>query len=64
MKQLNNNTFGRNSWSRHKEKLCFLMNTLKKISRVATVCGCVMSLTLDIYWVELSFINNYKEPQS
>ena len=27
------------------------------------VCGCVMSPTSGIYWVELSFINNYKEPQ-
>ena len=25
--------------------------------------GCVMSPTLGIYWVELCFINNYKEPQ-
>ena len=27
------------------------------------VCGCVMSSTSGIYWVELGFINNYKEPQ-
>ena len=27
------------------------------------VYGCVMSLTLGIYWVDLGFINNYKEPQ-
>ena len=27
------------------------------------VCGCVMNLTSDIYWINLSFINNYKEPQ-
>ena len=27
------------------------------------VCGCVMSSTLSIYWVDLSFINNYKEAQ-
>ena len=27
------------------------------------VCGCVMSPTLGIYWVKLSFINNCKEPQ-
>ena len=27
------------------------------------VCGCVMSPTLGIYWVDLGFINNYKEPQ-
>ena len=25
------------------------------------MCGCVMSPTLDIYWVELGLINNYKE---
>ena len=27
------------------------------------VCGCVMSPTSGIYWVELGFINNYKELQ-
>ena len=27
------------------------------------VCRCVMSPTSDIYWVDLGFINNYKEPQ-
>ena len=27
------------------------------------VCGCVMSPTSSIYWVDLSFINNYKESQ-
>jgi len=27
------------------------------------VCGCVMSPKLSIYWVDLSFINNYKEFQ-
>ena len=27
------------------------------------VCGCVMSSTSSIYWVDLGFINNYKEPQ-
>ena len=27
------------------------------------VCWCVMSPTSGIYWVELGFINNYKEPQ-
>ena len=27
------------------------------------VCGCMMSPTLGIYWVELDFINNYKELQ-
>ena len=27
------------------------------------VCGCVMSPTLGIYWVDLGFINNYKESQ-
>ena len=27
------------------------------------MCGCVMSPTSDIYWVDLGFINNYKEPQ-
>ena len=36
MKQLNNNTFGKNSWRRYWEKLCFLRNTLEKIPGVAT----------------------------
>ena len=27
------------------------------------VCECVMSPTLGIYWVDLDFINNYKEFQ-
>ena len=27
------------------------------------VCGCVMSPTSGIYWVNLSFINNYQEPK-
>ena len=27
------------------------------------MCGCVMCPTLDIYWVELGFINNYKKSQ-
>ena len=27
------------------------------------VCGCVMSPTSGIYWVNPGFINNYKEPQ-
>ena len=26
------------------------------------MCGCVMSPTSGIYWVDLGFINNYKEP--
>ena len=37
MKQLNNNIFGKNFLSRHKEKLCFLRNTLRKIPGAATV---------------------------
>ena len=36
MKQLNDNTFEKNSWSSHWEKLCFLRNTLEKIPEVAT----------------------------
>ena len=27
------------------------------------VCGCVVSPTSGIYWVDLGFINNYKESQ-
>ena len=27
------------------------------------VCGCVMSPTLGISWVDLGFLNDYKEPQ-
>ena len=30
---------------------------------MSDVCGGVMSPTLGIYWVDLGFINNYKEPQ-
>ena len=26
------------------------------------VCGCVMSLTSGIYWVDLDFIKKYNEP--
>ena len=40
MKQLNNNTFGKNSWSRYKGKLCFLRNILRKILRVAIALKC------------------------
>ena len=32
----NNNAFGKNSWSPHWEKLCFLRNILEKILGVAT----------------------------
>ena len=30
---------------------------------LCNVCGCVMSPKSSIYWVELGFINNYKESQ-
>ena len=30
---------------------------------VCFLCVCVMNPTSGIYWVELDFINNYKEPQ-
>ena len=30
---------------------------------MSDVCGGVMSPTSGIYWVDLGFINNYKEPQ-
>ena len=44
MKQLNNNTFGKNYWSRHWEKLCFLKNTLGKIPGTATIEILILSL--------------------
>ena len=30
---------------------------------IVWLCGCVMSSTSGIYWVELGFINNYKQLQ-
>ena len=32
-----------------------------QFDRLCDVCGCVMSPTSGIYWVDMGFINNYKE---
>ena len=42
-----------------KPKYC----VISQFDWLCDVCGCVMSPTSGIYWVELDFINNYKEPQ-
>ena len=36
---------------------------MSQFDLLCDVCGCVMSPTSGIYWVELGFINNYKESQ-
>ena len=36
---------------------------MPQFDKLCDVCGCVMSPTLSIYWIELGFINNYKESQ-
>ena len=41
--------------------LCYCV--IPQFDWLCDVCGCVMSPTLGIYWVDLGFINNYKEPQ-
>ena len=41
----------------------FLNFVMLKFDWLCDVCGCVMSPTLGIYKVDLSFINNYKESQ-
>ena len=58
MKQLNNNTFGKNSWSRHWEKLCFLRNTLEKnfwschCSHALSVMKITVALQFFYFWVK------------
>ena len=44
---------------------CRLRDTIvmAQFDWLCDVCGCVMSPTLSIYWIELDFINNCKEPQ-
>ena len=42
---------------------CHSLVVMPQFDWLCDVCECVMSSTSDIYWVELSFINNYKEPQ-
>ena len=39
------------------------VNVMPQFDWLCDVCGCVMSPTSGIYWVELDFINNCKEPQ-
>ena len=34
---------------------------MPKFDGLCDVCGCVMSPTSGIYWVDMGFINNYKE---
>ena len=46
-----------------KERLYLVHNVMLQFDWLCDVCGCVMSPTSDIYWVDLGFINNYKEPQ-
>ena len=41
---------------------CILF-VISQFDWLCDVCGCVMSPTSGIYWVELGFINNYKETQ-
>ena len=42
---------------------CYMMEiVMPSFDWLCDVCGCVMSLTSSIYWVDLGFINNYKEP--
>ena len=36
---------------------------MSQFNWLCDVCGCVMSPTSGIYWVELGFINNCKESQ-
>ena len=36
---------------------------MPQFDRLCDVCGCMINITSSIYWVELDFINNYKEPQ-
>ena len=38
-------------------------SVIPQFDSLCDVCGCVMSPTSGIYWVDLGFINNYKEPQ-
>ena len=43
--------------------LLSIISVMSQFDWLCNVCGCVMSPTSGIYWVELGFINNYKEPQ-
>ena len=36
---------------------------MSQFDLLCDVCECVISPTSSIYWVELGFINNYKESQ-
>ena len=44
------------------KKLLTLDVVIPQFDWLCNVCGCVMSPTSGIYWVDLGFINNYKEP--
>ena len=47
----------------HRGMACHSLAVMPQFDWLCDVCGCVMSPTSDIYWVELNFINNCKEPQ-
>ena len=44
-------------------KLLVKVHVMSKFNWLCDVYGCVMGPTSGIYWVDLGFINNYKEPQ-
>ena len=46
-----------------KAHLMLALFVIPQFDWLCDVCGCVMSHTSSIYWVNLGFINNYKEPQ-
>ena len=43
-------------------KLLVKVHVMPQFDWLCDVCECVMNTTLGIYWVDLGFINNYKEP--
>ena len=45
------------------DTLFVIVYVIPQFDWLCDVCGCVMSPTSGIYWVDLIFINNYKEPQ-
>ena len=48
-------------WSSHFDDQCQGLIVIPQFDWLCDMCGCVMSPILDIYWVELGLINNYKE---
>ena len=43
--------------------LCPSISVMPQFDWLCDVCGCVMSPTSGIYWIELGFINNCNKPQ-